>query len=293
MMLSEKQIARRAGKALGRLESCDLCPRNCGVNRIDGEIGFCRTGRQALLSSYGPHFGEEPPLVGSHGSGTIFFAGCNLGCVFCQNYDISHLLHGAPVTARTLGDVMLELQRRGCHNINFVSPSHVVAQILEALPLAYDGGLRTPLVYNCGGYDSVETIRLLDGSIDIYMPDAKYADEKAAMELSGAPNYPAVMKQALKEMHRQVGDLEIDERGIAKRGMIIRHLVLPDSLAGTEEIMRFIARELSVDSYVNIMEQYHPVYKAYDHRLINRRITRTEYLEAIELARAQGLHRGF
>ncbi|MBI5117479.1 radical SAM protein [Candidatus Poribacteria bacterium] len=293
MMLSQSQIDERAEKAFARLESCDLCPRNCGVNRIDGELGFCRTGRQALLSSYGPHFGEEPPLVGSHGSGTIFFAGCNLGCIFCQNYDLSHLLHGVPTTALELAGVTLELQRRGCHNINFVSPSHVAAQILEALPAAYDGGLRIPLVYNCGGYDSIETLKLLDGLMDIYMPDAKYSDEKSAMELSSAPNYPAVMKQALKEMHRQVGDLEIDERGIAKRGMIIRHLVLPGGLAGTEEIMHFIARDLSVDSYVNIMEQYHPVYKAFDHRLINRRITRTEYLEALDMARAQGLHRGF
>lgn len=293
MKLSEQQLAERAERALERLESCDICPRNCGVNRIEDELGFCRTGRHALVSSYGPHFGEEPPLVGTHGSGTIFFAGCNLGCIFCQNYDISHLLQGGPATAGQLADVMLELQSRGCHNINFVSPSHVVAQILEALRIAYERGLKVPLVYNCGGYDSLETLRLLDGVVDIYMPDAKYAGEKIAMELSRAPGYPDIMKAALKEMHRQVGDLELDNRGIAVRGMLIRHLVLPNGLAGTQEIMRFIARELSTDSYVNVMAQYHPVYKAYEHSLLNRSITRIEYLEAREMASAEGLHRGF
>ncbi|RJP68204.1 MAG: radical SAM protein [Candidatus Abyssobacteria bacterium SURF_17] len=293
MKLSGKQLAERADRALARLESCDLCPRNCGVNRLEDELGFCRTGRNALLSSYGPHFGEEAPLVGAHGSGTIFFAGCNLGCIFCQNYDISHLLHGAPVTAEELVDVMLELQRKGCHNINFVSPSHVAAQMLEALAIAHERGLRAPLVYNCGGYDSLETLKLLDGVIDIYMPDAKYADEKIAMEFSRAPNYPEIMKAALKEMHRQVGDLEVDERGVAVRGMLIRHLVLPNGLAGTQEIVQFIARELSVNSYVNVMAQYHPVYMAYEHRSLNRRITRTEYLEALDMASASGLHRGF
>jgi putative pyruvate formate lyase activating enzyme len=293
MSLSLDRIRERAAQALARLESCDMCPRNCGVNRLLDETGFCRTGRYALVSSYGPHFGEEPPLVGSRGSGTIFFAGCNLGCIFCQNYDISHLLHGSAVTPQELADLMLELQGRGCHNINLVTPSHVGAQILEALPIANERGLKVPLVYNCGGYDSIDTLKLFDGIIDIYMPDAKYADEKVAMEFSRAPNYPQVMKAALKEMHRQVGDLEMDERGIAVRGMIIRHLVLPNGLAGTQDIMRFIARELSTDSYVNIMEQYHPVYKAYEHSMINRRITRTEYLEALDMASAEGLHRGF
>jgi putative pyruvate formate lyase activating enzyme len=293
MNISPEQLAERAEKALDRLESCDLCPRSCGANRLEDELGFCRTGRQALLASYGPHFGEEPPLVGSHGSGTIFFAGCNLGCIFCQNYDISQLLNGSLATASQLADVMLELQRRGCHNINFVSPSHVVAQILEALPLAREAGLKVPLVYNCGGYDSLETLMLLEGVIDIYMPDAKYADEETAMELSCAPNYPDTMKAALREMHRQVGDLEIDSHGVGTKGMLIRHLVLPGGLAGTHDLMRFIARELATDSYVNVMAQYHPVYKAYDQSLLNRRITRTEYLEAIDMAHGEGLHRGF
>jgi putative pyruvate formate lyase activating enzyme len=291
--LTPKQVRERAEHALARLESCDLCPRTCGPNRLENEIGFCRTGRQAIVSSYGPHFGEEPPLVGSRGSGTIFFAGCNMGCIFCQNYDISQLMHGSSATAEQIADAMLELQTRGCHNINFVSPSHVVAQILEAVALAQERGLRIPLVYNSGGYDSVKTLKLLDGIIDIYMPDAKYSSDKIAMELSRAPKYPEVMKAALKEMHRQVGDLELDENGVAVRGMIIRHLVLPNGLAGTQEIMRFIARELSTDSYVNVMAQYHPVYKAYEHSLINRSITRTEYLEALDMARAEGLHRGF
>lgn len=293
MSLSPKQIADRADEAIARLESCDICPRNCGVNRIEDEIGFCRTGRLAMMASYGPHFGEEPPLVGSRGSGTIFFAGCNLGCVFCQNYDISQMLGGSPATPRRLAEVMLELQGMGCHNINFVSPSHVVAQILEALPMAYEAGLDAPLVYNCGGYDSLETLGLLDGVIDMYMPDAKYADEEIARELSRAPNYPETMKAALKEMRRQVGDLEIDARGVAIRGMLIRHLVLPNGLAGTQEIMRFIAGELSTDSYVNVMEQYHPAYKAYDHESLNRRLTRSEYHEALDMAHAEGLHRGF
>ena len=293
MKLSPTEMASRAELAIARLESCDLCPRNCGVNRIEDEVGFCRTGRLALVSSHAPHFGEEPPLVGAGGSGTIFFAGCNLGCIFCQNYDISHLLQGRAVTGRQLATIMLELQQRGCHNINFVSPSHVAAQILEALPIAYESGLNVPLVYNCGGYDSIETLRLLDGVIDIYMPDTKYASEETAEELSRAPNYPEIMRTALKEMHRQVGDLATDERGVATRGMLIRHLVLPNGLAGTEKIMHFISRELSTDSYVNVMAQYHPVYKAYEHSLINRNITRTELLEALDMASAKGLHRGF
>lgn len=293
MKISTTETAVRAEQAVARLESCDLCPRNCGVNRIEDELGFCRTGRHALVSSHGPHFGEEPPLVGSGGSGTIFFAGCNLGCIFCQNYDISHLLQGSPVTAHQLATLMLELQQRGCHNINFVSPSHVVAQLLEALPIAYENGLKVPLVYNCGGYDAIETLRLLDGIIDIYMPDAKYASEKTAEELSRAPKYPEIMQAALKEMHRQVGDLMVDERGVATKGLLIRHLVLPNGLAGTEKIMHFISRELSTDSYVNVMAQYHPVYKAYEHSSLNRSITRTEYLEALDMASAEGLHRGF
>jgi putative pyruvate formate lyase activating enzyme len=293
MKALHQAIGGRVKEALMRLESCDLCPRNCGVNRIEGELGFCRTGRHAIVSSYGPHFGEEPPLVSARGSGTIFFAGCNLGCIFCQNYDISHLMHGSPATGEELAEVMLDLQRRGCHNINFVSPSHVVAQILEALSIAYERGLKIPLVYNCGGYDSLKTLKMLDGVVDIYMPDAKYSDEKIARELSHAPNYPETMKIAIREMHRQVGDLELDHRGIATRGLLIRHLVLPNGLAGTQEIMRFIARELSVGSYVNVMAQYHPVYKAYDHSLLNRSITRTEYLEALDMASAEGLHRGF
>ncbi len=293
MNLSPEQLAERAGQAMERLESCDLCPRTCGVNRLEDEFGFCRTGRYALVSSYGPHFGEEPPLVGRRGSGTIFFAGCNLGCIFCQNYDISHLLNGTQATAEQIAGVMLDLQGRGCHNINFVSPSHVVAQILEALPIAYENGLKVPLVYNCGGYDALETLKLLDGIVDIYMPDTKYADERVAAEFSSAPNYPETMMAALKEMHRQVGDLELDERGVATRGLLIRHLVMPNRLAGTEKVMRFIARELSPDSYVNVMAQYHPVYRAFDHSLINRSITRTEYLEAVDLAHDVGLHRGF
>ena len=244
-----------------------------------------------MVSSYGPHFGEEAPLVGRHGSGTIFFTYCNLRCVFCQNYTISQLGEGSVVDREELARMMLSLQARGCHNINLVSPTHVVPHILEALELAVSMGLYLPLVYNSGGYDSVETLELLDGIVDIYMPDMKYSDAETAEQLSGIKDYPEVNKAAIKEMHRQVGDLQIDEQGIAQCGLLVRHLVLPHRLAGTEEAVCFLAREVSTNTYLNIMAQYHPCYKAFDIPSLSRPVNKQEFYEAIDLAHQQGLYR--
>ncbi len=281
-----------ADKAKEILKECILCPRKCKVNRLGDELGYCGIGGKAEVSSYGPHFGEEPPLVGRYGSGTIFFSRCNLRCLFCQNYTISHLGEGNPVEEEDLARMMLSLQVQGSHNINLVTPSHVVPQILAALFLARKKGLHLPIVYNCGGYESLLTLRMLEGVIDIYMPDAKYASEATARELSDGPDYPQVMKEALKEMHRQVGDLRLDERGIAVSGLLVRHLVLPDHVAGTQEVMRFLAQEISANTYVNIMDQYFPAYKAARDRRMSRRITAAEYREAVDIALKEGLHRG-
>lgn len=284
------ELEKRARAAAERLRECRLCPRECGVNRLEGELGFCRTGRRALVASYGPHFGEEAPLVGYGGSGTIFFANCNLRCVFCQNFDISLEGHGREVGAMELAAMMLDLQRRGCHNINFVTPTHVLPQILEALVLAAQRGLRLPLVWNCGGYESLDALRLLDGVVDIYMPDFKYADSEPAAEFSSAPDYPQRAEQALREMHRQVGDLVLDERGIARSGLLVRHLVMPEGVVGTEKVMRIIA-DISPNTYVNVMAQYRPCARAVGHRVIGRRITAEEYRQAVEHARRAGLQR--
>jgi putative pyruvate formate lyase activating enzyme len=284
-------LQKRAREAVQRLRECRLCPRECGVNRLEGEQGFCQTERKAMVSSAGPHFGEESPLVGSHGSGTIFFSSCNLLCSFCQNYDISHLREGAEVEPDTLAGAMLQLARGGCHNINFVTPSHVVPQILDALVPAVEGGLNVPLVYNTGGYDSVETLKLLDGVVDIYMPDFKFWDNEWAERLCGAGDYRERAMEALREMHRQVGNLEIDTAGVAVRGLLVRHLVMPGGLAGTEGIMRFLATEISSDTYVNVMDQYRPCWEAQKTPAINRRITREEYEQALEMARQAGLYR--
>ena len=244
-----------------------------------------------MVSSSGPHFGEERPLVGSNGSGTIFLSFCNLKCVFCQNYDISHLGNGVEVSGERLAEIMISLWRQGCHNINFVTPTHQAAQILAALPHAIKKGLDVPLVYNCGGYEEPASLQLLDGVFDIYMPDFKYGDSDTALRLSGAPRYVETAKAALREMHRQVGDLQLDERGIAVRGLLVRHLVLPEGLAGTRQVMGFIARELSPDTYVNIMDQYHPCYQAASHPPLDRRVTRREFDEAVAIAREEGIRR--
>jgi putative pyruvate formate lyase activating enzyme len=286
------EITRRAEILREALANCSLCPRQCEADRT-GPVGkgFCRTGREAIVSSYFPHHGEERCLRGWNGSGTIFFSHCNLRCIFCQNYEISHLGEGRPVSARELAEMMLTLQRRGCHNINFVTPSHVVPQIVEALEIAVPQGLRVPLVYNTGGYDRVETLRLLEGIIDIYMPDIKFDDPEVARALAGAPDYPQVVREAIREMHRQVGDLMIDERGLAYRGLLVRHLVMPDDLAGTRGLMRFLAREISRDTYVNIMPQYRPEGKAFAHPQLGRPITLQEYRRAFAIAREEGLWR--
>lgn len=286
-----KELFKRIEILNQALSSCQLCPRRCKVNRLKDEKGICKTGRLACVSSFGPHFGEESPLVGTGGSGTIFFTHCNLGCIFCQNYDISHLGEGYPVENEELAEIMLKLKRMGCHNINFVTPTHVVAQILKALPLAIEKGLDLPLVYNTGGYDLVSTLKFLDGVFDIYMPDFKYSDPEVAKQLSDAPDYPEVAKSALREMHRQTGDLITDEKGVAQRGVIIRHLVLPENLAGTEEVMKFIASEISKDSYVNLMDQYHLAYRAKDFPALNRRVTSQEYNDALNMSKKYGLHR--
>ena len=288
-----EELRERAARAKELLRQCTLCPRRCGVDRTAGEIGFCGTGELAAVASYAPHFGEEPPLVGRRGSGTIFFCGCNLGCIFCQNYDISHLRRGAEVYCEELAAMMLALQKLGCHNINFVTPTHVVPQIFEALVVACANGLEVPLVYNCGGYDSLETLKLLDGVIDIYMPDMKYSDKSASKSLSRAEDYWEVCRAAVKEMHRQVGDLRMNSAGVATSGLLVRHLVLPEGLAGTSEVMRFLAQEISVGTYVNIMDQYRPCYKADEDSRLGRHITPNELAEAVSEARKQGLRRGF
>lgn len=273
------------------LESCTVCPRRCNINRLKGEKGVCEAGLEPEVSSYSSHFGEESPLVGRHGSGTIFLAHCNLRCSFCQNYSISHLGEGLKVSYKRLAGMMVELQNRGCHNINFVSPSHYVPQILKSLPPAIEAGLSVPLVYNSGGYDALETLRLLEGIIDIYMPDFKFSQNDPAEEFCHAPDYPPAAKTAIKEMHRQVGDLVLDEKGIALRGLLVRHLVLPGGLAGTDEVMKFLAQDLSKKTYINIMDQYHPCGEVAWSSLLSRRITAREFQDAVDAAHREGLKR--
>jgi len=285
------ELSKRIKKAHQLLKECRICPRECRVNRLAGEKGVCRVGELPMVSSYHPHFGEERPLVGRGGSGTIFLTYCNLRCLFCQNYEISHLGEGREVSLEEFADMMVYLQKIGCHNINFVTPTHFVPQILAALPKAIENGLTVPLVYNCGGYESVEALRLLDGVFDIYMPDFKYGDSEVAQRFSKAKDYPEIAKAAFREMHRQVGDLVLDERGIALRGLLVRHLVLPEGLAGTREVMRFLVQEISPNTYVNLMDQYYPCYKAFDYPPLNRRITSAEFAQAVKIALEEGLHR--
>jgi len=284
-------LEQKIAAAYEILNNCNLCPRNCLVDRHHGERGLCRTGDLPVTSSFGPHFGEEDPLVGRRGSGTIFFTHCNLFCIFCQNYEISHGGEGEEISLADLAAMMLNLQQKGCHNINFVTPSHQVYQILAALPLAIEAGLNVPLVYNTGGYDALETLRLLDGVIDIYMPDFKFWDPKVAADLCQAEDYPEIARQALKEMHRQVGDLVLDETGVARRGLLVRHLVLPDGLAGTREIMEFLSHEISPQTYVNVMGQYRPCGRAAEHPSLRKFLTGLEHAEAQRLARQAGLTR--
>ncbi|MCF6289697.1 MAG: radical SAM protein [Desulfobacterales bacterium] len=285
------ELAARRDAALEQLKECRLCPRACGRNRVADEAGFCCTGSRAKVASYSPHFGEEGPLVGTGGSGTIFFSNCNLGCVFCQNYEISHLGEGVEVDSGQLAAIMLSLEKQGCHNINFVTPSHLVPQILASLVIAAEHGLSLPLVYNSGGYDSVATLRLLDGVIDIYMPDFKFWDPATGMRYTKAPDYPDRARAAIREMHRQVGDLVIDDRGLAVQGLLVRHLVMPGGLDQTGAILGFLARDISKNTYVNVMDQYRPCGRADEFPPLDRRTSRQEYEQALALAREAGLIR--
>ncbi len=290
-LLEAGWLSSRVDEARERLRRCRVCPRHCEVNRLEGEKGFCLVGSQPFVASYGPHLGEEEPLRGRYGSGTIFLGSCNLRCVYCQNYEISQLREGMEVSPLELAEMMLNLQERGCHNINLVTPSHQVPQILEGLLLAAERGLFIPLVYNTSSYDDLETLRLLDGIVDIYLPDIKYSDAAVALWYSKVESYPDIAKVAIKEMHRQVGDLVLDREGIAVHGVLVRHLVLPGGLAGTGKLMQFLADEISRDTYVNLMDQYRPCHKAFRYPPLDRRITEEEFDEAIRLAKASGLHR--
>jgi len=291
-LVASGELAKRVEGAYRHLEECDLCARYCRVNRRKGiEGAVCRTGERAVVESYGAHHGEEDPLRGWGGSGTIFFSWCNLRCVFCQNWDISQRGIGREVESREIADMMLKLQADGCHNINLVSPSHVVAQVIAAVSEAAGRGLRLPLVYNTGGYDSLEALALLDGIIDIYMPDMKYGDSTLARKYSKVRNYVEVNRAALKEMHRQVGDLVLDEHGIAQRGLLVRHLVMPHGIAGTEQVLSFLANEISRNTYLNLMDQYRPCYRADEFPELDRPVTSEEYREALEIAARHGLTR--
>lgn len=293
LRLSTEEIAFRSRQIRERMSSCDLCPRNCGVDRLSGELGLCATGETALVASFGPHMGEEQPLRGTHGSGTIFFAGCSLGCIFCQNWELSTqpARSGHPLRSEELGALMMRLQKLGCHNINLVSPSHVVGSILEAISWAAERGLTLPLVYNSGGYDSVDALRHLDDIVDIYMPDFKYWDPGVAETLSDASDYPEVARSAILEMHRQVGDLALDATGIATRGLLVRHLVLPGGLSGTEGVTQFLARHVSRDTFLNIMDQYRPAHQSRSHPPLDRPVLEKEVRMAKQMAEEAGLRR--
>jgi putative pyruvate formate lyase activating enzyme len=278
--LTEGQWKERIERALSLLESCEVCPHRCGVNRLKGELGFCKTGKNAIVDSYFSHRGEEKPIRGYRGSGTVFFSYCNMRCVYCQNYQISQLGEGRGVSPEELSEMFLELQAMGCHNLNLVTPSHVVPQILSALYLAVQKGFRLPIVYNTSSFDSLESLRLLEGIVDIYLADLKYADREIARRYSKVKNYPEVAMAAIKEMHRQVGDLILDERGIAIRGLLIRHLILPNGLAGTEKVAEFLG-SLSKNMAVNVMDQYYPSYMAWKYPELSRRITQREYHQTL------------
>jgi putative pyruvate formate lyase activating enzyme len=292
--LSQLEINERIDAAYGLLASCRVCPRECGVNRLKNDkLGFCRSGLNPVISSVSPHYGEEPPLSGSRGSGTIFFTNCNLRCVYCQNYPISQMGNGEERTTGELACQMLWLQEQGCHNLNLVTPTHFVPQILKAIAIATQRGFNMPVVYNTSGYESLETLKLLDGIVDIYLPDMRYSDDAAAMKHSVAPDYPAINRAAIKEMYRQVGNLVLDEQGIAKQGLIVRHLVLPENISGTERVMDFLASEISKDVSISLMSQYFPAYRARESKDFNRRITIEEYETACRIMLEHGLENGW
>lgn len=290
--LMGKELTDKVEKAFSLLDECRLCPRECGVDRLKGELGYCDSGRDAIVSSYNPHFGEEPPISGHSGSGTIFFTNCNLNCAYCQNYPISQLHNGRTVSSDELAEMMLSLEEKGCHNINFVTPTHMVPQILQGLSTAVGKGLMLPLVYNSGGYDSVGTLKLLDGVFDIYMPDSRYGRNVEGSKYSDAPDYVEVNRAALKEMHSQVGDLAMKD-GVAVSGLLIRHLVLPNGLSNSGEVLSFIAEHLSKNTYVSLMDQYFPCYHADSFPELARRITTKEYEDALDAMWKLGLHRGW
>jgi putative pyruvate formate lyase activating enzyme len=283
------QLQKKINKLYEHLAQCDICPRRCGVNRLENQKGYCGTGINAIIGSYGPHFGEEAPLVGKYGSGTIFISSCNLKCVFCQNFELSHLKQGEEVNCETFAEIMMELQNMNCHNINVVTPTHIVPQLLSSLFIAIEMGLYLPLVYNSGGYENIQVLKILDGIVDIYMPDIKFLDRNASKEFLVASDYPEIVKGAIKEMHRQVGDLIINKDRIAVKGLLIRHLIMPGMIEDTKKIIDFVANEVSPNSYINIMRQYRPSGLAYKFPQINRCITNTEYKEAVEYAKAKGL----
>jgi len=286
-------LKNKAKEASRLLTSCNICPRQCNVNRLKGELGFCKTGAKPKVYSFLPHHGEEPPISGSRGSGTIFFSHCNMSCLYCQNYEFSQSGEGREVEVEELAEFMLHLEGLGCHNINLVTPTHVLPQILEALNLAVAKGLKIPLVYNTSGYESARMIKMLDGIMDIYLADMRYADNAMGIRYSCVPDYPQYNREAVKEMHRQVGIADIDNRGIIKRGLVIRHLVLPNNISGTEKIMKFIAAELSPDTYVSLMSQYLPCYRAFKFKEISRRPTKEEYRAAEEAMHKYGLYNGW
>lgn len=291
--IQKEEFERRIDLAFDLLEECRVCPRCCGIDRTSKERGECRAGAEPYISSFNGHFGEEPPITGHSGSGTVFFTYCNLHCTLCQNYDISQLGAGEEITCKALARIMMRLKAMGCHNINLVSPSHQVPQIMKALYLASESGLDLPIVYNTNAYDSVEVLKLLDGIVDVYMPDMKYSKNENGMKYSTIPDYWDVSKMAIKEMHRQVGDLIMDHQGVAIRGLLVRHLVLPNDIAGTQEVMRFLAAEISKNTYVNLMSQYRPCFKAGQYRELNRRVTMNEYNNAADLKKRYGLNKGW
>lgn len=293
LSLTEGEFDNKLEQLYNKLESCDLCGQDCKVNRAKGQKGKCKSGLKMKISSFTPHFGEEPCLVGKKGSGTIFLFYCSLTCVYCQNWRISQKGRGQEKSPEEVADMMVNLQHRGCHNINWVTPTHYAPQLVKALKIAKDKGLEIPIVYNTGGYDLRKTIRLLDGVVDIYMPDMKYGSNETARKYSQAPDYWTINKKAVREMHQQVGDLEINKNGIAKRGLLVRHLVLPNEISDSKKILKFLAEEISKDTYVNIMRQYRPCYRASEYPELNRRIKGGEYNKVVERAKKLGLHRGF
>ncbi len=278
--IRKEYFQQKIRKGFEILRRCSLCPRNCGVDRLKGEKGFCGAGSKLSIASFNAHFGEEPPITGTGGSGTIFFSHCNLRCVFCQNYPISQLGNGRVSSIQRVAEMMISLQRRGCHNINLVTPTPYVPQVLAALYMAAQLGLEIPLVYNCGGYESIDALGLLEGIVDIYLPDMKYSDREVAKLLSSASDYPDANRKAIREMYRQVGEFRTNGNGIGVKGLIIRHLVLPNDQSGTEDILGFIARDISPYTHISLMGQYFPAHRAFEFPLISRKLSQTEYLVA-------------